>query len=168
MTKDLWAVIPRAPLYEVSEAGVVRNTETGEVIASHCHSDGYARVCLWVRNNGRSVRKNFTVHRCVAEAFIPNPLSLPIVRHKDNNSSNPHRGNLLWGTLSDNQNDRREHGTMLDGEKNPQSKLRNSEVIVIRERIKSGEPATVIAQSFLVSPTTISAIVRGKRWVHVQ
>ena len=41
-----------------------------------------------------------TVHRLVADAFIPNPNGLPVVNHKDNNRKNPHVDNLEWCTQS--------------------------------------------------------------------
>ena len=42
------------------------------------------------------------VHRLVAIAFIPNPLNLPEVNHKDWNKLNCHKDNLEWSTWSDN------------------------------------------------------------------
>ncbi len=55
---------------------------------------GYLRVVLlW---------KTFLVHRLVAEAFIPNPLNLPQVNHKDWNKKNCEKSNLEWSTVSDN------------------------------------------------------------------
>jgi len=44
------------------------------------------------------VRKDISVHRIVALAFIPNPKNLPEVNHKDRNKLNPHRNNLEWTT----------------------------------------------------------------------
>jgi len=43
------------------------------------------------------------VHRLVAEAFIPNELSLPLVNHKDENKNNPKIDNLEWCTHQYNQ-----------------------------------------------------------------
>lgn len=44
------------------------------------------------------------MHRLVAEAFIPNPLHLPIINHKDENPSNNNANNLEWCTYEYNAN----------------------------------------------------------------
>lgn len=46
--------------------------------------------------DGIGGRKNARVHRLVALAFIPNPLNLPQINHKDVNPSNNHVSNLEW------------------------------------------------------------------------
>lgn len=40
--------------------------------------------------------KKCCIHRLVAEAFIPNPLSLPEIRHKDKDKTNNCVDNLEW------------------------------------------------------------------------
>jgi hypothetical protein len=53
---------------------------------------GYPRVCFCV--NG--VQTYHSVHRIVAEAFIPNPHDLPEVNHKDESRDNNRVDNLEW------------------------------------------------------------------------
>jgi len=50
-------------------------------------------------------RKGLTLHRLVADLFIPNPDNLPYVCHKDDDKMNPHKDNLFRGTAKDNTQD---------------------------------------------------------------
>lgn len=59
---------------------------------------GYCTVML--SKDGK--RKRCTVHRLVAMAFIPNPLNLPIIEHRDDNKQNCRIDNLFWSTPKDN------------------------------------------------------------------
>ena len=45
------------------------------------------------------------IHRLVAKAFIPNPNSLPLVMHIDDDITNYSICNLMWWTRKDNQKD---------------------------------------------------------------
>lgn len=49
--------------------------------------------------------KTLLIHRLVAEAFVPNPLELPIVHHKDEDKGNPRFDNLEWTTRGGNVQD---------------------------------------------------------------
>lgn len=44
--------------------------------------------------------KMFGIHRLVALAFIPNPLKLPVINHKDENRANNVPSNLEWCSRS--------------------------------------------------------------------
>ena len=55
-------------------------------------SNGYYYVVLY--KNAKRASK--TVHRLVAETFIPNPDNLPEVNHKDENKLNNNVNNLEW------------------------------------------------------------------------
>ena len=53
---------------------------------------GYLQVSLW---NGDKERKTY-IHQIVAETFIPNPLGLKKIAHKDSNRTNNRADNLGW------------------------------------------------------------------------
>lgn len=94
--------------YEVSNLGNVRSLKRdgGSLMALNKSNLGYMKVVLFF--NGVPSYKS--VHRLVAEAFIPNPLGLPCVNHKDENTSNNNVDNLEWCTAEYNNN----YGTRND------------------------------------------------------
>lgn len=74
-------------------------TDDGEIFDSSHHqrktsenSAGY----LYLPVKMKKKRKNYLVHRIVAELFIPNPHNLPLVNHKDRNPHNNKVDNLEW------------------------------------------------------------------------
>lgn len=96
--KEIWKdVIGFDGDYQVSTFGRVKSFKSKTpIIRSQCVSKrtGYAYVDLC--KNGKVFNK--TVHRLVAEAFIPNPEKLPEVNHKDEDKTNNQVDNLEWCT----------------------------------------------------------------------
>ncbi len=66
-------------------------TVDGMTLTKTDDTRGYDRVSIGKHKQRR-------VHRLVAEAFIPNPLNLPEVNHKDGNKKNNAVTNLEWVT----------------------------------------------------------------------
>lgn len=87
-------------LYEVNQNGEIRNVKSKKRVCGYMEKNGYIRVRFENKCLGPVVRT--TVHRLVAEAFIPNPDCLPEVNHIDRNRANNHVSNLEWVTHSDN------------------------------------------------------------------
>mgnify|MGYP002679946246 CR=1 FL=1 len=91
-------------LYQVSNLGRVRSLNYGRSgetkLLKQGTTNGYKRVFLYKNGKG----KNYFVHRLVAMAFIPNPNNLPIINHKDEDSSNNNVNNLEWCTQEYNLN----------------------------------------------------------------
>lgn len=77
-------------LYQVSNLGRVKRVTTGRVLKGMASGKGYLLVGL-SKNNIRSVK---TIHRLVAQAFIPNPENKPEVNHIDENKTNNMVSNL--------------------------------------------------------------------------
>ena len=104
-------------LYQVSNFGRIlslnyRRTGKIRILKGLKDKDGYLNVCLC--KNGKTKRAK--IHRLVAQTFLPNPLNLPQVNHKDEDKTNnfvgtPENdykdGNLEWKSHRDNLN----HGT---------------------------------------------------------
>ena len=61
--------------------------------------NGYEFISLCEK--GKKIRTS--IHRLVAQAFIPNPKNKPCVNHKDGNKHNNIVDNLEWVTYSENQ-----------------------------------------------------------------
>lgn len=98
---EIWKVIPNFDnKYLVSNKGNVKNILRNFLLKQETTKLNYKRVCLY--RNGSC--KKFFVHRLVANAFIPNPHSLPYVNHIDENPSNNNVDNLEWCTQKYNIN----------------------------------------------------------------
>ena len=74
---------------------------------------GYARLML----SKEGVLKNVEVHRLMAEAFIPNPDNLPMVRHLNDIKTDNRVENFTWGTAKDNGADAVRNGRTRKGSK---------------------------------------------------
>lgn len=77
---------------------------------------------------------------------------------------------LRWATPAENANDRREHGTLLEGEKAPWHRLTEESVEKIRLALASSNEFGIqrrLAKRFGVTEQTISDIKRGRRWRHL-
>lgn len=112
--KEIWKPIKGYEgYYEVSNLGNVRSvdrvivysngakhTYKGHLLSLVNRSGGYKEVHLSINQN----KKTPSVHRLVAEAFIPNPLNLPEVNHKDEDKSNNCVENLEWCNSKYNMN----------------------------------------------------------------
>lgn len=83
-------------LYKISNYGTVISSYDGSEIKQTINKGGYCKVGLY--SNG--IRKDFLIHKLVAEHFLDKPDFYDIVNHKDRNPSNNHYTNLEWCTQS--------------------------------------------------------------------
>lgn len=87
-------------LYAITEDGNVWSYRRNKFLIAKMSNCGYMRVVL-SKNN---VTTNYSVHRLVAKAYIPNPNNYPCVNHKDENKLNNCVENLEWCTHKYNRN----------------------------------------------------------------
>ena len=167
--QERWLPIPDYPGYEVSSLGRVRSVDRisfgrryrGKVIALHVGNE-YGHLKAMIRRNGRPAI--VWVHIAVCAAFHgPCPVGHE-VGHRDGVPAHNFEGNLRWVTPAGNAMDKREHGTLLMGERHPSARLTKALVSQARVRLGAGETHAAIAKSFRVSRGTISAIARGETW----
>lgn len=86
-------------VYQVSNLGRVRG-RNGKVLSVSVLKNLYLSVSLWKNNRG----KTYTVHRLVANAFLPNSGNKKCVDHIDGNRQNNNVNNLRWATTKENAN----------------------------------------------------------------
>ena len=85
--------------YLISETGQIYNSKTKKYLTGSIRS-GYRMVKLTID----AIKKDYCVHRLVAETFLENPNNLPQVNHKDRNKLNNDVHNLEWVSASENMN----------------------------------------------------------------
>lgn len=114
-------------LYEVSNLGRVRSldrkikyknsfkTVKGKYIQQRYEPYGHLMVRLC--KDGK--KKQYYVHRLVAQAFLPNPYNLPCINHKNEIPDDNRPENLEWCTVAYNNT----YGTRIERE--IETKVRN-------------------------------------------
>ncbi len=126
---------------------------------------GYMRIDLCTK--GYTTHKR--IHQLVLENFIGPRKPKMEGRHLDGNKLNNRLDNLLWGTKSENQKDRKLHGNPSSG---GNFKLTPQQVFLIRRLLKSGRNGDsgvqyshrIIADRFNVKKSTITDINIGRSW----
>lgn len=150
-------------LYRVSNKGRVFSSRKGAVMKKSVHRNEYDRISLCKK--GRS--RHSSVHRLVAQAFIPNPLNLAQVNHINGIKSDNRALNLEWCTLQQNIAHSMSTGLGVRGVRVGSSILKVNQVKEIKYRLKNGERGRKIAKEFGVNESTVSCIKLRKNWKQV-
>jgi hypothetical protein len=157
---EQWKVISAFPRYSVSTFARVRNDRTGRILKPG-HSKGYPAVWL---TNEKGVKPR-TIHRLMAQAFIPNPDNLPEVNHKDGVPRHLELSNLEWTTRAGNTQHAYDIGLAFGcaGAKNGMAKFTDAEIAVVRKLLNEGHSQYAIARLTGISQSYICNINLGRR-----
>ncbi len=157
-----WKDIPNYPKYEVSDSGVVRLKQCKTILRQH---STYNRKVVHLRNEFGA--KKHRVHRLVALAFIGECPKGMECCHNDGDCTNNHVSNLRYATHSENELDKRLHGTDINGERHHAAKLNIKQVLEIKSKLDSGKyRVTEICRQYNVSDALIYLIKKNKVWKH--
>lgn len=157
---DRYKKLEDYPTYRIYSNGRVYNEKTGKFLKVHFDSCGYRHVTLY--KGTKKSRKTFKVHRLVAQVFIPNPLNLPEVNHKDENKSNNDVSNLEWCTRKYNC----EYSAHLHYREEICA-IPYEAVKLLPELINRGCSIKLVAQLFKTSHITVRYIINGRRYKHL-
>lgn len=86
--------------YQISTIGRLKSVKSNLIMKPMVATNGYLIACLWQNNKQRKI----TIHRLVADAFLPNPHGLPEINHIDEDKTNNRVENLEWCTHLYNMN----------------------------------------------------------------
>lgn len=172
MKKEQWKIIEECPIYLISNTGKVKNLKYLKTKKYYLRR-GYKRIDLYDAKNKRCLKRS--VHRLVAENFIPNPLNKPQVNHIDGDKLNNNIENLEWATAQENTAHAIGAGLTdssktqyLKGEEISSSKITEEEVIKLREMYDSGEfILRELSEHFDLSIATVWHITKRNTWKHI-
>lgn len=141
-------------LYQVSNLGRVHSLYRNIILKGSEDIWGYIKVTLY-KDGSPSIK---TVHRLVAQAFIPNPENKPEVNHIDEDKTNNNVSNLEWSTRKDNLN----HGT-----RNERISKSNS-IQILAINLKTGESKEYYstkecARQLGLDKSNITHVLKGNR-----
>lgn len=114
--QEIWKDIPGYEgKYQISNLGNVmslhfKRSSTNKKLLKPIKNNGYGYLRVTLRKDGKY--KAPTIHRLVAQAFIPNPENKPQVNHLDCNPENNKVTNLEWVTREENVQYGYSHGNM--------------------------------------------------------
>ena len=90
---EQWKKIEGYENYKVSNQGRIVNSKTRQLLYGHINaSRGYHTIVL----TRDKKTKSYSIHRLVAQAFIPNPENKELVMHTDRDNENNNVSNLYW------------------------------------------------------------------------
>lgn len=177
---ERWEDIPEFEgCYQISNYGNVKrlsrlvhrkglhSTQIKEIssIKFSINRNGYCYYRLNVNNKKTMIFPQ----RLVAKLFVPNPENKPEVNHIDGNKLNNNYSNLEWMTRKENMAHAFKNKLHdLNGEKSYRAKLKNEDVVHIRELFSSKtKNQSELGRQYGMSAQGIRDVILRKTWKHI-
>ena len=154
-------------LYLLYPNGKIWSARLNKFFVGYVGKRGYRYTLLRDENRVLKIHK---IHRLIAETFIPNPLNLPQVNHKNGVKDDNSIENLEWVTAQQNSihayKNGLSHGRPGEKHHNARLTLENvKQIFRLRKIEKVSEK--FIAKQFGVSQHHICDILNGRKWANV-
>ena len=129
---------------------------------------GYYVVNLYYGKKGNKKYKTLKIHRLMAKAFIPNPLNLPLINHKNGDRSDNRIKNLEWCDYAYNAY----HANNIlhsfkKGEESPRNKYPEKIIRQICEMIEEDFKPKIIAKTLDIPVRLVRGIMHKESWNHI-
>lgn len=179
LSKEIWkAVVGYEDFYDVSNIGRVRSKDRfrtvglfgSKVIPGRMLSINTKQEYIGVTiTDADNKRRRTSVHRLVAQAFIPNPDNKSQVNHINRDKHDNRVENLEWCTASENM----QHISITRSyclnskEKRDRVRFVADDILEIRRKKEDGYSIQQIAREYNSSWGNIKFILNGKRWNYI-
>lgn len=156
---QIWRQNPSKGFYKMSQ---IKQSQTKN---NKKYFYGHTYIGLYQKDMKRTT---VTVSKLIAIAFIPNPLNLPIVMHKDetlnaNGLLDNSASNLMWGTRAENVQDRVNKKRCGSGGK----KLNKEIALAMRKMHCEGKKVKEIAAIYSVGLPCVYDVIKRATWRNV-
>lgn len=131
----------------------------GRILSQNKRPEGYRYLFLSKMN----VSTPYSVHVLVLNEFVSTRPKKYHACHNNGDPSDNRLENLRWDTEKNNHKDKTNHDTLPKGSKNPNAKLKESDILWIRSGVKYKEAF----EKLKISRTNFIGIKNKTRWSHI-
>jgi len=152
--------------YKISNIGTAVDSNNNE-LKYYQNSSGY--LVIWIHIKGKRNNVPKSIHRLVAESFIPNPDNKPEVNHINGKKYINVDLNLEWSTTSENILHAFRTGlkTAIVGSSNSLSHYTDKQIHEVCKLLEQRTPNNIISELTGVERKYITDIKKGRRWKHI-
>lgn len=159
-------------LYQASNLGNIKSYKRGRelILKPRIDKDSYHKVILADENG---IRKEYRLHRLIAQTFLENPNNHPFVNHKDEDVTNNNVNNLEWCDAKYNDNYGTRNKKISDvqignaGKARPIKEIRPDKTEVIYSSVSKAGKQLGVTISSILSSMKRNGKCKGSRWEYL-